>query len=134
MMRILMADQDAALTERLKSNLVQHNHSTEIAANAAESLMRLKDFLPDVLVIEGTLPPDGCENVLSSMWEDPSLSHIPAVILLAATETTFDGLRNRNAVAWLQKPFEFDDLLQKVQAAAQSGAVPLSDENPRIET
>lgn len=133
-MRILIADHDAALTERLKFDFAQRTHSTEIAVSTAVSLTKLKDFLPDVLIIEGLLPPNGCEEVLSSMWDDPSLSHIPAVILMAANETTFDGLRNRNAVAWLQKPFEFDDLLQKVQAAVQSGSVPVSGGTPQIET
>lgn len=132
-MRILIADHDAGLTEKLKCDFAQRNHSTEIAADAPESLAKLKDFLPNVLVIEGGLPPDGCEDVLSSMWEDPSLSHIPAVILMAANDTRFDGLRNRNAVAWLQKPFEFDDLLQKIQAANQSSSASVSNGDPQIE-
>lgn len=132
MMRIFMADRDTALSQRLKSEFAQHNHSMEIAMNGSECLAKLKGFLPDVVVIEGTLPPAGCEDVLSSMWNDPSLSHIPAVILMAPTETTFDGLKNRNAVAWLQKPFEFDDLLQKIQSAIQSSSTPPAREKPAI--
>jgi len=132
-MRILMADRDTPLCQSLKSNFAQHGHLLEIAENGTESLSKLKDFVPDVLVIEGMLPPNGCEDVLSSMWDDPSLSHVPAVILMAASEKKFDGLRNRNAVAWLQKPFEPDDLLQKVQAAAQSTSAPASQKKSAIQ-
>src|SRR5437879_2355889 len=104
-MRILIADSDVALLISLQSDFKKAGHQAEIVRDGAECLAMLDDFIPDVVILAGDLPTEGCDPILTFMWNNPGLSHVPVVVLTANLQPTFDGLRHHNATAWLQKPF-----------------------------
>ena len=55
-------------------------------ANALKCIGRMRQFLPDVLVLEPNLPWGGGDGVLAAMRDEPSLAHIPVMILTACRD------------------------------------------------
>lgn len=119
-MRVTIADCDVDLTQSLSAEFTAHGHEVQTASNSRQCLASLSEFIPDVLVLEGNLPDGGCEQVLKGMTEKPAVSHIPVIILPASESAPFSGLRYHNVVAWLRKPFQFDDLNDRIHTAVHS--------------
>lgn len=108
--RILLADADQYLLNSYSTYLWQHEASPSVARSGLECLERLKESLPDVLVLAAELPWGGAEGVLALMAEQPSLR--PSVVMLLSHK------RNRSALYRLSS-FKVDDYQLKPLTAAQ---------------
>jgi DNA-binding response OmpR family regulator len=102
--RILIADPDEFLLSSYREHFSQHGAIVATAANALACMERLRDFAPDVLVMEPALPWGGGDGVLALIHEEPDLR--PASVLLL----TQGG--NRSLVYRLS-PFKVDDYQTK---------------------
>lgn len=112
-MRILIADFDETYLEILQSYLWDHGYEAEFATSGMECVAVLKDFLPDVLLLERDLLWGGGDGVLDEMRKDPRLSNIP-VVLISNRRPDFNDPINGNIAAWLKKPFQLSQLLDQV--------------------
>ncbi|MBI3468422.1 MAG: hypothetical protein HY000_35925 [Planctomycetes bacterium] len=127
-MRVLIADSDEFFLELLQSYLWGHGHEAEIALDGLECITVLRDFVPDVVLLERELRWGGSDGVMAWMWDDPTRSEIP-VILIADKNSRedFDLPANQRVVGWLQRPFRFRDLLASVDVASDLGRLSDSD-------
>lgn len=136
-MRLLLAEDDAILSDALSTNLRQSGFEIEVADNGpvAEYLLLRQHF--DLGIIDIGLPMvDGLTVVKRVRAARPTL---PLLIL-----TALDGMENRvaglNAGAddYLTKPFDFPELEARINAllrraqAAQHSAPPMA-ERPRVQ-
>src|SRR5438128_10427648 len=80
-MRILIADRDEAALEILQSFLWEHGYETEIAGDGLECVAILREFLPDVLVMDRDLLWGGSDGVIASMRKDPRLANMPVILM-----------------------------------------------------
>jgi len=126
-MRVLIADGDRALLEILQSYLWDRGHEAEIAADALECIVMLREFAPHVLVLERELLWGGSEGVMAAMRGDSRLHQIP-VILIADKRGGPDSMVDIRLVAWLQKPFRLSDLLGQLASASSLA----QSENKRV--
>lgn len=120
-MRVLIVDSDQELLEILQSFMSKCGHEAEVATNGLECLDILREFPPEVLVLEEELLWGGCENILALMSEDPVLNQIPTILIgdddphrslsLALRKQVFKSLR---------KPFPLGDLEACIDAAGRS--------------
>jgi len=113
-MRILIADSDHTFLEAFQSYMWDNGYDTETATNGLECSAILYRFVPDVLVIERELLWGGCDGVLAKMQDEPTLSQIPIVVLIANSNDEYESLSNPNVVAWMQKPFQLRDSLDQI--------------------
>jgi CheY-like chemotaxis protein len=118
-MRILIADDDEAFLEILQSYLWDRGHEAEIASDGLECITILRDFAPDVLLLERDLLWGGSDGVLAQMRDDPLIPRIP-VILMTDSPEEFDALTNPIVVALLRKPFRLSDLLEQIASAVHA--------------
>jgi DNA-binding response OmpR family regulator len=120
-MRILIADRNETLLEVLQSFLWDRGHEVEIAGTGLECLAILRDFSPDVVVLDRDLLWGGTSGVLAEMQANPELAHLP-VILLANEESGLLGelLCMSQVTDWLQKPFRLGDLAELLVTAKQA--------------
>lgn len=111
-MRVLIADSDEQFMELLQSYLWDMGHEVEYATTGMACIAILRDYAPDVLVLDDELLWGGCAGVLAEMQEDPFLADTP-VILTSDSGDKFPSL-NPNVTALLRKPFRLTDLARQI--------------------
>jgi response regulator RpfG family c-di-GMP phosphodiesterase len=83
--RVLIADPDESLLAAYRM-LLRKDFEVATAPNALKCVRRLRQVVPDVLVLEPHLPWGGGDGVLAIMCNEPSLEDIPVMILTACRD------------------------------------------------
>ena len=83
--RVLFADPDESLLAEYRG-LLRRDFEVATVTNALECIGRLRQVVPDVLVLEPHLPWGGGDGVLAAMRDEPSLANIPVMILTACRD------------------------------------------------
>jgi DNA-binding response OmpR family regulator len=115
MKRILVVDDDPAVTSVLRRGLLYEGYTVEVANSGEEGLARAREHVPDLVILDIMMPGlDGLE-VLSRLREADT--HLP-VLFVTARDAPADevlGLE-RGADDYVVKPFTFEVLLARVRA------------------
>ncbi|MCA9062316.1 MAG: hypothetical protein KDA96_04635 [Planctomycetaceae bacterium] len=123
-MRTLIADRDELFVESLESHLLRNGHVARSATSAVECVDILREFVPDVLVLDCELLWGGWQGVVALMGETPRL--FGTLIILVADEDPRGGLSRSFGLptpAWLRKPYRLTDLLTLIENRSHSVAV-----------
>ncbi len=80
--RILIADSDRFLLASYSRHLRERGVTVSTAMTGLECIQRLRDAVPDVLVLDPALPWGGGEGVLAVVHEEPALR--PTVMMILA--------------------------------------------------
>jgi DNA-binding response OmpR family regulator len=88
-MKILIVEDEKALSAVIKEELAGAKHEVKVAEDGQEGLDLAKSFKPDVLLLDLLLPKKSGLDVLSELKADPSLKTIPVIVMsnLAEDET-----------------------------------------------
>ena len=79
--RVLIADPEEEHQPAYRDPLAQAGFDVVTAFSGLECVARLRDRVPDALVLEPHLPWGGGDGVLALMGEDPRLAAIPVMVL-----------------------------------------------------
>jgi len=82
--RILIADPDRYLLAAYKAQLSSGGFDVATAQNGLECLRRLREFTPDVLVLEPSIPWGGGDGILSLLHEEPTLPEVRVILVLTS--------------------------------------------------
>jgi DNA-binding response OmpR family regulator len=105
--------------EPIRSNLLELLKAEEVEGFGAENgrlgVQLTRDYLPDLILYDLTIPePDG-DDVLAELRRDPDTAEIPLVFLMDTTDS--DSLRQKMNLGegdYLIKPFTRDKLLMAI--------------------
>ena len=126
MARLLLVDDDSSLLEILANYLHRAGDEVRTAASGQAALAALAEELPDLVVLDVTMPGMDGWQVLGRIREHWP---IPAIMLTARTDEP-DVLRGFAAGAddYVAKPFSFAQLEARIRAVlARSGHGPESE-------
>ena len=131
MTRVLVVDDDRALSRALSINLTARGYDVEVALTGGDALRAAASRPPDLVVLDLGLPDlDGLE-VLAGLrgW-----SSVP-VLVLSAREEQAEKVAALDAGAddYLTKPFGMDELLARLRAAVRR-AGPVAADLPAVVT
>jgi len=113
--RILIADDDAILTEMLRFRLEGAQHDVVTAADGMEALSKIEDGDIDLVVLDSMMPVVAGPEVLSRIKSDPKTAHIPVVMLTARSgEHDVVSALKEGASEYLTKPFIPQELLIRI--------------------
>ncbi len=121
MAHILAVDDDAAILKVVRLNLERAGHQVEVRTDPTQVLDLLAGTSFDLLVLDVMMPGlDGlalCERVRAAGVETP-------ILFLTAKNSSFDVLAGyaAGAQAYLPKPFQGAELLEKVRYALGQGS------------
>ena len=115
MQRILVIDDDSAVTAVLKRGLAYEGFAVDTAATGAQGLAIARDRVPDLVILDVMLPGLDGFDVLSRLREADA--HLP-VLMLTARDAPMDQVKGLEAGAddYVVKPFTFDILVAHVKA------------------
>lgn len=129
--RILVVDDERRMVGFIRLNLEQDGFEVIEAYNGNEALERLRDSLPDLILLDVMMPDiDGFE-VLRTIRE---ISQVPVIMLTAKSEED-DKVKGLELGAddYVTKPFSPRELVSRVKAVLRRGSTFEEDEEGVIE-
>ena len=116
--RLPVVDRDADLCEVFRGFFKEQGYEVETSADGLDSLTKLRQVTPAVLVLNLELLWGGGDGVLAWMREQSSAPEIP--VLLTATATALPDMAEFTeppVVDYLAKPFALSAQLERVRFA-----------------
>jgi signal transduction histidine kinase len=119
--RVLVVDDDANLRRLVHDNLVLEGMAVRVAADVPAARAALRDWTPDLMVLDIMLPGASGFDLCRELSADPTLCDVPVLFLSARVETEdkITGL-GLGAVDYLGKPFDPAELVARCQAALRT--------------
>jgi excisionase family DNA binding protein len=110
---VLLVDDDLDLVEVVKAGLEEDGRFTvRVANNGFDAGMMIKEYRPDIIVLDVMLPDINGREVCLKVRSDNSLEDVKIVCISGMVEADkIDELRAAGADDFLQKPFEVEDLI-----------------------
>ena len=115
--KILVADDTLDNVTLLTRYLEYEGYDQITARDGLETLNKVHDEMPDLLLLDVNMPNKDGFTVLEEIRRDPAVSHIPVIILTAARLDPADiqsGL-NLGADDYITKPFDRHELMARIR-------------------
>lgn len=129
--RILVVDDERRMVGFIRLNLEQDGFEVIEAYNGSEALDRLRDSLPDLILLDVMMPDIDGFVVLRTIRE---ISQVPVIMLTAKSEEN-DKVKGLELGAddYVTKPFSPRELVSRVKAVLRRGSSFDEDEGGVIE-
>lgn len=117
--KVMIVDDELEFAQPLSERLALRNFETQTAGCAEDAMTLLRaNWRPDVVVLDLKMPGlDGLDALSLFKQFDPAME----VIIVSghgSTSVGIEGMR-RGLFDYLMKPVEIDDLVQRINAAAE---------------
>ena len=110
---VLVVDDEPIVVEIAKRKLEELGYEVTTAGNGEEALERLKDKVPDLIVLDIQMPKMNGYTFMVEMRKQPNMNNVPIIVLTAYNE--MEPIFKRHGIkAYLLKPLKLQDLLAKV--------------------
>lgn len=111
MARIMFVDDDPLTLETLKRSVELFEHEAILATSGGEAQKLIAVQTPDLIMTDMNLPDMDGLSLVRQFKEDPSVAHIPVVVLSASPEIDAGDLSlAAGAEEFLTKPIRLQDL------------------------
>ncbi|MDP9175853.1 MAG: response regulator [Planctomycetota bacterium] len=113
---ILIADDEAYLTQILAFNIEKTGARVLVARNGAEACQLAEANLPDLILSDFQMPVMDGLSACKRLKQTPATSHIPVIMLTArGHKVPPEELAQTNIRFLLPKPFSAKDLIVKIR-------------------
>jgi len=121
--RILVVDDEKDIAELLELNLTRQGYDVATAADGRSGLAWIKDWSPDLVVLDVMMPELSGTEVASRVRSDPATASIPILMLTAKGEEIDEvvGL-TVGADDYVTKPFSVKVLMARIEALLRRAA------------
>ncbi|MDO5028849.1 MAG: response regulator [Bacillota bacterium] len=111
---ILVADDENAIADIIKFNLEKHGYNIRTANDGEETLEKIEEKVPDLLVLDIMMPKKNGFEVLQTLRKKYKFP----VIILTAKEEESDKIHGLELGAddYMVKPFSINELIARVKA------------------
>lgn len=120
--KILVVDDEPDQVALVGSVLNDEGFDIETAANGLEALRKMDPPLPDLVVVDASMPQMNGFTFCEAMRKDPATAQIP-IIMLTGLRGEFDRLNAlaHGADVYIAKPFRLEELTAKVAELLKKG-------------
>ena len=123
MSALLLVEDEARVAEFIRRGLKAEGHSVDHVGDGETALTRLADGRYDVVVLDLMLPGLNGKEVCRAMRARGDWTPVLMLTALSAVDEKVEGLR-LGADDYLAKPFDFEELLARIEALSRRGAAP----------
>jgi len=115
--KILIVEDDADIRGLLTMRLRQRSYDTSFATDGMSALTVARRESPDLVVLDLGLPAGDGFTVIERMRAITSLADVPVVVITARdAATNREKAEAFGAAAFVEKPIDFDELLETIDA------------------
>jgi two-component system, OmpR family, response regulator len=111
--RVLVVDDDAGILDFIRGVLEDEGHTVMTVADGGEAVAVAQQFVPDLMIVDVTLPVVSGHRVAAHLRELRGESF--PVLVITADGQAVEKARQLRAYAYLRKPYELDALLDSVR-------------------
>jgi len=122
-MRVLIAEDDDRLARAVAAGLRRRGMTADVALDGGEALDRLAVNCYDVVVLDRDLPSVHGDEICRRLAADRSASRILMLTAAWSVKDRVEGL-GLGADDYLPKPFDFAELVARIQALARRPGAP----------
>jgi len=116
MPKLLLADDSITIQKVVELVLSDEGFEIKSVGNGVDALNAIASFAPDVVLADIEMPKMNGYQLCEKIKSDAAVSHIPVILLAGAFEPFDEELANKvGASAFLIKPFESEDLINKIK-------------------
>jgi DNA-binding response OmpR family regulator len=119
MAKILVVDDDPEISNLLQLTLESMGHTIRICDNGRDVIDVIKDFKPDLMILDVMLPGIDGYSITTTLSDDKEMSKIPIIVLSALEPSRSLFTKFNQVAAFLTKPFSADELLENVKNALE---------------
>jgi DNA-binding response OmpR family regulator len=120
---ILVVEDNHAILDVITLILESEAFNVSGLNKGADFIAHVSDLKPDVIIMDIMLPDVDGRILLKNLKDNQSTSHIPVLMISArynATNYTLDGIE---ADDFMAKPFNIDELMDKIYALLKKQAL-----------
>lgn len=126
--KVLLVDDEHAITDNLASFLERSGFATDVASNGEEALQRVEHSEPDLIILDVLMPKLDGREVLRRLRR--SGNWVPIILLTQVGESSERAMAlEEGADDYLNKPFDPHELIARMRSVlrrARPGQPPLS--------
>lgn len=130
---ILVVEDEPGIQELLKFNLGHHGHEVVVTSNAEEASARMRDSVPDLILLDWMLPGASGVELARRVRSDARLKDVPIIMLTARSEERDKilGLET-GADDYITKPFSPRELMARIKAVLRRRAPQMTEDTVEI--
>ncbi len=110
--KILIADDDPGITDALFTMLDFEGYEVQVTHNGSD-VLQLQEPLPDLLLLDIWMSGADGRELCQALKSRQETRRLP-VLMISASNDIGQSARNAGADDFIAKPFEMEELLQKV--------------------
>jgi DNA-binding response OmpR family regulator len=126
--RVLVVDDEPMVRETLGQVLSDEGYVVDLAVDGESALDRVHDARPDAILLDLMMPGMNGRQFLQALRDDPAYRTVP-VLIMTAVHGLEVNLATLGASEVVEKPFNVDELLNKVALAVYRS----HDANPTLQ-
>ncbi|QPH55325.1 phosphate regulon transcriptional regulator PhoB [Pontivivens ytuae] len=117
MAKVLVVEDEEALSELLKYNLVKEGFTVAVASEGDEALVAVEEDAPDIIILDWMLPNVSGVEICRQLRARQQTKDIPIIMLTARGEEE-DRVRGLEIGAddYMTKPFSMSELVARMRA------------------
>lgn len=129
----MIVEDEEALATLLEYNLNKENFDVSIASDGEEGLLKIKENIPDVVILDWMLPKISGIEICRQIRSMSETRNIPIIMLTARSEEA-DRIRGLETGAddYLTKPFSTKELIARVKAVLRRIRPGLADDTVTV--
>ena len=121
--RVLLIEDEPNIIEAISFILSREGLAVETHSDGATANDKLRQALPDLLILDVMLPGKSGYDILRELREDPTTAKLPVLMLTARGQTRDREMAERAGVsAFMRKPFSNAEMLEQVRALMAGAA------------
>jgi len=114
MAKIVIIDDDKSILEVTKIILEAENYKVEMIDSDRNIIEKVKKIMPDLILLDISMPGLGGKEICTKLKKETETEKIP-IMMLSASSKIREVTKDCGADYWLEKPFEMDQLIDKVK-------------------
>lgn len=114
MHKILVVDDDQSILDSMEIILNLQGYEVESTTKGEETFSKIESFKPDLILMDIYLSGMDGREICKQIKENDALKNIP-VIIFSAHKSMKDVFRESGANDFIGKPFNMDELYEKVK-------------------
>ena len=132
--RVLVVDDEPMIRETLGQVLADEGYAVDVAIDGNDALARVRAARPDAILLDLLMPGMNGRQFLQELRAEPAYAEIP-VLIMTAVHGLNVNLATLGASEVVEKPFDAEDLLNKVALAvyrSRDADKPISQPLPNV--
>jgi DNA-binding response OmpR family regulator len=121
-MKLLIVEDDEDTASFIQYVLEDERHSVRTASAVGEARRQLRDFAPDLIILDRGLPDQDGLEFCRELKKDPATAHVRVIFVSAAKSPSevADGF-SAGGDDYVTKPFSFVELVARVTTLLRRG-------------